>query len=1167
MRLLLLALLCACTSLLHAQNNPDYELLWQIKHKNNNKISYLFGTAHLKDARVFNFSDAVLPAIKNSETFALEFHPDSSLADLIERTKGKALKQYEKDLTRTERQKLNDRFKKKTGDTISNIEELSIKDIELILTPDGSKNNDRETFLDAYLYGVARFQNKTIYGLETAASQMSGLLENDEDNIEKLDLIINDDSYVDYKIERVEELIKYYETGNLSQIYRFVGSGLDEDMTSRNTMMVSSMEAIMKDQTLFAAIGAAHLLGKNGVINMLRLKGYEVTVVPATFKNGGARELELDGTKLWTTFEKPEMGYRLKMPPNLSNGVSEDEDFYMSHDLISGIATYHGARDVSEYGSGYWDNLLEGMRARYKMATNFRENLQVVDGDSIYTFKGNIADKEILMNLRMRSEYIYLFGVEHNKHSKSIAAANYYLDNIEIFEPQIPAVTWEKLIDEVGGYEIDFPAEYSDMSRVIKSEEYFESVPYSIKLLRAIDRENKLQYLVRYNDFPVGYYLQDLDVTIEEYKQSIIGRNAQVLYAKDIVVNGMRGEEIHLKLADRFYGMVRMFFRGNRLYMLLMSSIEPDLENVTVDHPFFNSFKTRALIEPEFQKITTNDGAFSINFPVVNERETEALFEPTSYDSVESIVGLDANSGDSYVLASYKLGDYFYAKNADELIEEQFESLLEENDSVAISRPFSKNGLTGIEKIYTSSKNVVTKTFRLAVHNGYVIYAGAIVDQTRTENETQERFFNSLTPNKSKPFAINTDKAKLIFKDLKSKDSTTYKKALSGLGNYNFTMAHKKDLLKIASKKHAIDSLENAQRNYAISALGNLKNDAIVPDLEKLYNARNIKDNQRIEILRALNYTKTATAASSYFKLLKEKFPQSDHYYDVILPYHTDSVITLKKYEDQVWQLYQNKATQDDVMSYISRQIHADSTSVSFVENYKKQFATDLKNNVSKYIDSTDVNDTYTAELSIHNYFNVLRRVKNDDLNLVQLAEKIATHKTASDYVKHAGFEYYIEHANALDVAFIHNYMEPLVYRYEAMELLIKNNYAHLIPQEYLEPQNFAQLAAYFQLYEYDETYGLKMDLLGDININDNVYKCYSFYYDYEDEDEVEQTTKSDVENDTNEEEVEKYLIMVKMGEIDLAHLKLLDSYITYEIITETDWKEIAKKYAQDIKE
>ena len=40
----------------------------------------------------------------------------------------------------------------------------------------------------------------------------------------------------------------------------------------RNIGMVKSMDSIMKTGSLFSAVGAAHLPGKNGIIELLRKK-------------------------------------------------------------------------------------------------------------------------------------------------------------------------------------------------------------------------------------------------------------------------------------------------------------------------------------------------------------------------------------------------------------------------------------------------------------------------------------------------------------------------------------------------------------------------------------------------------------------------------------------------------------------------------------------------------------------------------------------------------------------------------------------------------------------------------------------------------------------------------------------------------------------------------
>src|SRR5579871_2249156 len=66
-----------------ARRQP-YTLLWRISGKDLKEPSYLFGTMHVKDKRVFGFSDSVMLAIQKCKSFALEVHPDSSVRMLFE---------------------------------------------------------------------------------------------------------------------------------------------------------------------------------------------------------------------------------------------------------------------------------------------------------------------------------------------------------------------------------------------------------------------------------------------------------------------------------------------------------------------------------------------------------------------------------------------------------------------------------------------------------------------------------------------------------------------------------------------------------------------------------------------------------------------------------------------------------------------------------------------------------------------------------------------------------------------------------------------------------------------------------------------------------------------------------------------------------------------------
>jgi len=65
---------------LQAQSPTPKTLLWRISGNGLGKPSYLYGTMHLTDKRLFNFGDSVYKAIEKSDGLAIEINPDEIAA-------------------------------------------------------------------------------------------------------------------------------------------------------------------------------------------------------------------------------------------------------------------------------------------------------------------------------------------------------------------------------------------------------------------------------------------------------------------------------------------------------------------------------------------------------------------------------------------------------------------------------------------------------------------------------------------------------------------------------------------------------------------------------------------------------------------------------------------------------------------------------------------------------------------------------------------------------------------------------------------------------------------------------------------------------------------------------------------------------------------------------
>lgn len=81
------------------------------------------------------------------------------------------------------------------------------------------------------------------------------------------------------------KMVQYYHKQDLESLSEIIlksddmGSATEELLTKRNQNWVPKMEELMKTKTCFFAVGAGHLSGPNGVIQLLRQQGYEVTPV------------------------------------------------------------------------------------------------------------------------------------------------------------------------------------------------------------------------------------------------------------------------------------------------------------------------------------------------------------------------------------------------------------------------------------------------------------------------------------------------------------------------------------------------------------------------------------------------------------------------------------------------------------------------------------------------------------------------------------------------------------------------------------------------------------------------------------------------------------------------------------------------------------------------
>jgi uncharacterized protein YbaP (TraB family) len=272
----LLFLVCCifCLSDLAAQS-----LLWKITGNDLKASSYIYGTIHIKDKRAFAFNDSVTAAFENCKAIALEV--DLSTENIILLSQNMLLPENQtlKDLfTEDEYQLIKTVVEDASGLDIRLFDRL--KPITLLsLVMNNQFANDVEVSVDEYFYRKAKELDKKIIGLETIEEQLNIM-----DSI-PYEYIIDYFRDIDKAKKDIENIISLYQSARLEELLEMMQKDKSMVMikkhllTDRNIKMAERIRPVINEQSTFIAVGAGHLPGKKGIINLLAREGYVVKPV------------------------------------------------------------------------------------------------------------------------------------------------------------------------------------------------------------------------------------------------------------------------------------------------------------------------------------------------------------------------------------------------------------------------------------------------------------------------------------------------------------------------------------------------------------------------------------------------------------------------------------------------------------------------------------------------------------------------------------------------------------------------------------------------------------------------------------------------------------------------------------------------------------------------
>ena len=279
-------------------------LVYKVTKDGSDNVIYLFGSMHIVNLDEFDFPKYVMDAFKESDYLAVE-------ADIVEVQQrenflmdyltsylymdGTTIKDH---LSEESYNKLVEFLKKKN----SYDEKLEVYNLaffeslisSLVVADAGINSNDG---VDTYFLKKAKEDKKNILEVESFEFQEK-MINSFPDRLFELSILSMIDNY-DKQIEEMKRLYEIWKNGKESELIELVETDevdIDEELSledkeinkNYNYEMIDKRNVGMKDkfesyfennQKVLFIVGAAHIIGDNGIANLLIKDGYNVVAI------------------------------------------------------------------------------------------------------------------------------------------------------------------------------------------------------------------------------------------------------------------------------------------------------------------------------------------------------------------------------------------------------------------------------------------------------------------------------------------------------------------------------------------------------------------------------------------------------------------------------------------------------------------------------------------------------------------------------------------------------------------------------------------------------------------------------------------------------------------------------------------------------------------------
>jgi len=876
-------------------------LLWKITGKGLKKPSYLYGTMHVSNRVAYHLSEQFFDALKSVDVVGLETNPGEWLQNMDKTGELGQQNQFSNSYN------YNKDFYGSTFD-ISFPDKRLLQGI-LSYDPDiingllyrhsrSRENFEENTYIDLFIFQTASKLNKQVISLEDFVqseikARLSSLpddVTNDEVEHGRYKDIYSsaqkiEDAYRDGNLDMLDSLSKLTSTKNTQKYL----------INDRNVFFVNTIDSVLKTKALFSGVGAAHLPGEEGVIELLRKKGYTVDpVIPKNSKKSDQVRDELDAMTKPVTFTKQfitDSLFSVSVPGTLSQIVDlENIKYSINADMVNGSfytivrMKYFGplfnttpVQMMQRIDSMLFEYIPGKIITKKEITSNTGlKGIELINktrrGDQQH-YQLYFSDLEVIL-FKLGGKLDYASGSEAKQFFASIQFQNKN-ENMVDFSPKTK------------GFKVKLPANYS----YVKNNG--SSVKGLVEDVYAYQKSSKQFYGVKHGVYSDFDYLEEDTFELNLFSKNIL-KNYNFTESVNRELTSMAGLpalkfKAKNKTGSNFYG--KLVIKGIHYYLVYnISEKETNFEN-----EFFTSFKLNdfVCINP-LKEITDNDFYFKATDEVTdnslsrfNETFTKAYDAAKGKKVIEkekSVFDFDyksssksyySPSSNEYVNIVYeKFNDYDYRtiKETEELLIKNLKTI-----NSFVPTHIRANNKDGLYTFQTTLKDTGTSRaieFKVFIKGGMRYEISVPYDTTIGLRSWAKGFFESFTL-KDTIIGKNIFENKFgkLLNDLAGTDTLLRKQANKSIQNsISLQKPFLDDFILFLNDKKLGMLNEDSKAQLFVSG-GTLESEKIIEPYKKLYKQYTDSFYLQLSLLKGLAYLKTPNSYNTFYSLLMSEVP------------------------------------------------------------------------------------------------------------------------------------------------------------------------------------------------------------------------------------------------------------------------------------------------------